>query len=120
MKREGGDAGVHRRAALITLGSYAGYASMGEFLRPPMTVLPESALVPDKNIISPPPNQFTHEVNEPQPFYFTDVQEGGPSNGQLEAGTKVVLLVHDGGDYCRVADGSGLYVQIKFSGLRKL
>jgi len=85
-----------------------------------MTILPESALVPDKNIISPSPNQFTHEVNESQPFYFTDVQEGGPPNGQLEVGTKVILLVYDGGYYCRVADGRGLYVQTKFSGLRKL
>jgi hypothetical protein len=85
-----------------------------------MTVLPESALVPDKNIISPPPNQFSHEVKEPQPFYFTDVQQGGPPNGQFEAGTKVILLVYDGGDYCRVADGRGLYVQTKFDGLRKL
>jgi len=85
-----------------------------------MTVLPESALVPDKNIISPPPNQFTHEVNELQPFYFSDVQEGGAPNGQIEAGTRVVLLVHDGGDYCRVADGRGLYVQTRFGGLRKL
>jgi len=93
---------------------------MGEFLRPPVTVLPENALVPDKNFIFPPPNQFTHEVSKPQPFYFTDVQEGGPPNGQLEAGTKVILLVHDGGDYCRVADGRGLYVQTSFKGLSKL
>jgi len=85
-----------------------------------MTVLADSALVPAKNIILPPPNQFSHKINEPQPFYLTDVQESGPPDGRLEAGTKVILLVHDGGDYCRVADGRGLYVQTRFDGLQKL
>jgi hypothetical protein len=93
---------------------------MSGFIRPPMTVLPDSALIPDKNVIRPPPNQFTHEVSETQAFYFGDAQTDDEQNGQFEAGTKVVLLVYDGGDYCRVADGRGLYVQIKITGLTKL
>jgi hypothetical protein len=93
---------------------------MSGFIRPPMTVLPESALVPDRNIIRPPPNQFTHEVITAQPFYFGDVQDGHGQDGKLEAGTKVVLLVYDGGEYCRVADGRGLYVQTRINGLKEL
>jgi hypothetical protein len=93
---------------------------MEDFLRPKTTILPESALVPDKNIISPAPNQFTHEVTRTQPFYFGDAGQGGALNGELEAGTRVVLLVDDGSEYCRVADGRGLYVQTECSGLRKL
>jgi len=93
---------------------------MSGFIRPPMTVLPDTALIPDRNIIRPPPNQFTHEVSETQAFYFGDAQAGGELSGQLEAGTKVVLLVYDGGDYCRVASGHGLYVQTKFNGLKRL
>jgi len=92
---------------------------MEGIVRPEVTILPEGSLVPAKNVISPAPNQFTHEVTRQQPYYFIDGREGGPPDGQFEAGTKVVLLVHDG-DYCRVADSQGLYVQIAYGSLRKL
>jgi hypothetical protein len=93
---------------------------MEGFIRPEAVVLPENASVPDKNLISPPPNQFTHELTRPQPFYFTEVQQGMPPNGQFLARTKVVLLVYEGGIYCRVADGRGLYVNIEYDSLKKL
>ena len=35
---------------------------MEGFLRPEATVLPEGALVPERNLIRPAPNQFTHAV----------------------------------------------------------
>jgi hypothetical protein len=92
----------------------------GFFLRPEAVVLGENAMVPDRNIISPAPNQFTHELTRPQSFYFDGAQQGTPANGEFRAGTKVVLLVYDGGNYCRVADERGLYVEIEYDSLRKL
>jgi hypothetical protein len=93
---------------------------MEGFVRPKAVVLPENATVPDRNLISPPPNQFTHELTRPQPFYFAAAQQATPPDGQFPAGTKVVLLVYDGGRYCRVADGQGLYVEVEYDSLKKL
>lgn len=83
-----------------------------------MVVLSEASLVPDRNLIRPPPNQFTHEVIRPQP-YFLDQPQGRPE-GAFGAGTRVVLMAYDGGPYCRVADGQGLYVNTAYEGLRPL
>lgn len=88
--------------------------------RPEFSVLSGSSLIPDRNLIAPVPNQFTHELTRAQPFYFSGVQQGRPPDGELPAGTKVVLMIHDGGDSCRVVDGRGLYVETEFAGLRKL
>ena len=88
--------------------------------RPKATVLPDTALVPDGNVIKPAPNQFTHELVGTAPYYYSEAQHGSPPDGELAAGTKVVLLWHDGGPRCRVADGRGLYVEIAFATLRKL
>jgi len=82
--------------------------------------LDENALIPDKNLVSPPPNQFTHELTRPQPFFFDRATEGGPAAGQLAAATKVVLMVYDGGTHCRVIDGRGLYVELAYDCLRRL
>lgn len=94
--------------------------AMDGFIRPDAVVLPEKAIVPDRNLISPAPNQFTHKLIRPQPFYFTGAQQAMQPDGQFPAGTKVVLLVYNGGNYCRVADGQGLYVEIEYDSLRKL
>ncbi len=93
---------------------------MEGFIRPDWTILPEEAAVPDRNLIAPAPNQFTHRLMRPQPFYFSAAQEGKPPNGEFPAGTKVVLLVYDGGTTCRVVDGQGLYVEIEHDSLEKL
>ena len=95
-------------------------AVMEGFVRPRAVVLPENATVPERNLIVPAPNQFTHELTRPQPFSFTGVQQAASPDGELPAGTKVVLLVYDGGRYCRVADGQGLYVEIEHDSLRAL
>ena len=87
--------------------------------RPKAVVLPESALVPDRNRISPAPNQFTHELARAQPFHFAGSEPGSPPGGELPAGTRV-LLVHDGGARCHVLDGRGLYVEIDAGALSKL
>ena len=93
---------------------------MKGFIRPDALVLPESASVPGDNQISPPPNQFTHELTHSQAFYFGDAQQAPQPDGQFPAGTKVVLLVYDGGSHCRVVDAQGLYVSVEYEGLRRL
>jgi hypothetical protein len=92
---------------------------MKGFVRPDAVVLPESAVVPDENTIRPAPNRFTHELARAQPFYYDVSRRGGTPDGELPAGTRVVLLVHDDGDpLCRVADGRGLYVEVEYDALR--
>lgn len=94
---------------------------MKGFDRPDAVVLPDSALVPDENIIRPAPNRFTHELSRAGPFHFDGSRRGGPPDGELPAGTRVVLLVHDEGDsHCRVADARGLYVEVEYKSLKPL
>jgi hypothetical protein len=88
--------------------------------RPEAIVLPDSALIPSNCLISPPPNQFTHEVTRSQAFYASHGTPSGPPTGQFDAGTKVVLLYYDGKEFCRVVDAAGHYVDTLFDGLRKL
>jgi hypothetical protein len=90
------------------------------FLRPEALVLGENATVPDKNIILPAPNQFTHEVTRSQPFFFDIAEQLAQPSGRFPTGTKVVLLVYEGGKYCRVADGQGLYVVIEYDSLKRI
>jgi hypothetical protein len=81
-------------------------------------VLDDRALVTARNLIKPPPNQFTHQVTHAQPYFFEDRK--GSADGEFPAGSLVVLLVHDGGPDCRVVDGQGLYVLTAFSGLKAI
>ena len=92
---------------------------MEGFTRPEAIVLPEGATVPDKNLISPAPNRFTHRLLRPQPYYFLRSQTSTP-NGEFPEGTEVVLLRQDDARSCRVADGRGLYVEIEFDSLAEL
>lgn len=93
---------------------------MKGFVRPKFVVLPEDSIVPNENLITPPPNQFTHKLTRRVAFYFTGPQQGRPPDGELAEGTSVVLLVHDGGNYCRVADETGLYVLVEYDSLQKI
>lgn len=93
---------------------------MDHMLRPKAAVLPESAIVPDRNMIRPPPTKFTHEVISEQPFYYIGPNQTAPPEGKFPAGTKVKLMTHDGGTMCQVADGRGLCVTTAFIGLRPL
>ena len=90
----------------------------GRMLRPKAVVLDNDALVPRKNVVKPPPNQFTHKVKRSQPYFYEDPREA--PNGEFTAGTPVVLMVHHGGDSCRVADEHGLYVETAYGGLHRL
>ena len=91
---------------------------MEGFKRPDAVVLPDEAMVPPANLIRPAPNRFTHVLPRAEPFHFAEHPAGGARpDGELPAGTKVVLLLHDGGPTCRVVDGRGLYVQVRFAAL---
>ena len=90
----------------------------GRILRPKAEVLSDAALLSARNRIKPPPNQFTHEVTTPQPYFFDEPR--GEPDGEFAAGTKVVLMEYDGGRHCRVVDGQGLYVATAYESLRRL
>jgi hypothetical protein len=62
--------------------------------------------------------QFTHVLQPSQPYFYDDAR--GAPNGEFAAGTRVVIIVHYGGAYCRLVDGQGLYVETACAGLRRL
>jgi hypothetical protein len=88
-------------------------------LRPESHVLPDDALVPDRNIVRPPPNHFTHELLVDEPYRLDRPQPAVEPDGVLPAGTPVVVLVQ-GPDRSRVVDGRGLYLEVRRASLRKL
>ena len=94
---------------------------MGRIVRPKASVLPKSALIPDKNLIQPPPNHFTHQVKSDQPYFYTVANQADAPDGMFPAGTKVTLLSRDSeGPLCHVVDGHGLHVATAFDGLRPI
>ncbi len=93
---------------------------MEKFIRPKAEILSEESLIPEKNLIYPPPNIFTHKLIRSEPYYFTSMMQGSPLDGEFPEGTKVVLLGHEGGNNCRVVDEQGIYAEIEFDSLKKL
>lgn len=73
-----------------------------------------------ENIIQPPPNQFTHQLTQDEPYYFIGPQQKSPANGTFARGTKVVLMVDDGGNYSWVVDGKGIYALTACHSLKRL
>jgi hypothetical protein len=92
---------------------------MDKMIRPKPVILPESAQLPNRNVLRPPPNKFSHRIEAEQPYYLTGVDEAAPPAGSFAAGTKVLLLREEDGE-CWVADVRGLYVAIRCDGLRPL
>jgi len=92
---------------------------MDNVIRPKTVILPDSAQLPERNVLRPPPNRFTHEIVAEQPYYYVALDQGAPPEGKFFTGTKVILLRHDGAE-CWVADGRGLYVATPCAGLRAL
>lgn len=82
---------------------------MALIIRPPITVLPETAQVPDRNLLMPPPNVFTHELLANCPYYYNEPRPGQAPAGELARGTRLLLLRTES-QACWVADASGLYV----------
>jgi hypothetical protein len=91
----------------------------GVVRRPKATVLADEALVPDSNLVKPPPNRFTHELVADEPYHLDRPERDREPDGVLEARTPVVLLV-EGPRRCRVVDGRGLYVEVRRASLRRL
>jgi hypothetical protein len=92
---------------------------MGEVSRPKAEVLAASAVIPSTNLIEPAPNQFTHEITQPEPYYYREGEEERTPDGTFERGTPVVLLHDKGSGRCHVADGRGLYVVVARTALRR-
>jgi hypothetical protein len=92
---------------------------MENVIRPQMITMEESALIPPQNLIRPAPNQFTHTLKRPQAYRF-DQSPNAQVDGELAKGTRVVLLFHEDGPLCRVANEEGLYVEIEFDSLKKI
>ena len=99
-------------------GSDAG-PDEGVMLRPPAEVLDKKALIPERNLVRPPPNHFTHELVADEPYHFDRPDQLDEPDGVLPAGTQVALLVA-GDERCRVVAGNGLYVEVRRASLRKL
>jgi hypothetical protein len=92
---------------------------MGVVQRPEAVVLGEKALVPERNLVRPPPNRFTHELVVDEPYRLDRPERTDEPDGVLRARTRVVLLV-EAADRCRVVDGRGLYVEVRRASLREL
>ena len=88
----------------------------GVMLRPEARVLPDEALVPAAEVVSPPPDRFTHELVTDEPYR----REGDSDpEGVLRAGTRVVVRA-EGAARCRVVDGGGISIEVKRSSVRRL
>jgi hypothetical protein len=87
----------------------------GKVSRPRAVVLGADALVPDRHLINPPPTRFTHTVTADQPYRFDRAEAGGV----LPAGTRV-LVISEGPETSRVADHTGLYVEVPNASLQPL
>ncbi len=86
--------------------------------RPEATILPSNAIVPAANFVEPPPNRFSHEVVDDEPYRYGADPEA-PADGTLTAGAPVLLVVDDG-RYANVVDEHGLYVRVRRASLRPL
>ena len=86
--------------------------------RPTAEILPESAVVPPRNVMAPAPDHFTHEVTSAQPYWYSDAGSKTP-DGHFEPGTKL-LMTHAEGSHAWVADARGLYVQTELATLHPL
>ena len=88
-------------------------------LRPEPTVLGDESLVPDTNIVDPPPKHFTHELVADEPYRFDRDTPKPEADGVLQSGT-LVIVVFEGKDRSRVVDNTGLSVEVSNATLRKL
>jgi hypothetical protein len=88
-------------------------------LRPNPSVLADAAVVPERNLVRPAPNRFTHRLVVDEPYRFDRPRHGDEPDGVLAAGTPVVVLV-EGADRCRVIDANGLYVEVPRASLAEL
>lgn len=95
---------------------------MPVIIRPPATVLPPEAELPERNYLRPAPNVFSHELAVGQPYYHDEplAAAHSPAGGWAAGTPLLVLRVLEEPDCCWVADGSGRYVVTPRPGLRRL
>jgi hypothetical protein len=84
---------------------------MAFIIRPPSTVLSAGAQVPDRNILVPPPNLFTHKLLVSCPYYYSEPQPGQAPAGELAQGTRVLLARTENQTHW-VIDARGLYLAL--------
>ena len=66
----------------------------GRSIRPEAVVLSDTALVPDRSVLKPPPEPVhARAVAHPPPIF--DHAQNAEANGELAAGTRVVLMVYN-------------------------
>ena len=93
---------------------------MARMIRPKAVVLDNDAMIPDRNIVKPAPNQFTHVVTQTKPYYYNGRENAKAPDGEFKQQTRVVLIRHDGGNDCWVASEEGLYAETDYRNLKKL
>jgi len=92
---------------------------MKGFIRPKAEVLPESALVPEKNQVNP-PSRITHTTVGILPYYYEQPTSAATKpDGQLAAGTRVATSAPRGA-WCRVITEKGLAIFVQGDGLKEL
>lgn len=90
----------------------------GRVLRPKMATLPESAVIPSRNLIEPAPTRFTHRLVRDEPFFLRNPESGAAPAGRLPAGTPVIVRSARGGT-CWVVDRRGLRVAVARASVEK-
>lgn len=88
-------------------------------LRPRTTVLPDAAMVPEANLRAP-PARLSHALRHGQTYHYVAAAADCPPDGQLAAGTQVLLLDEGTGVQCQVLTAQGLCVFTACAGLRAL
>jgi hypothetical protein len=91
-----------------------------QFLRPNAVVLPESATIPEANLVLPAPDAFSHRVARAQPYFYAVPRRARAPDGTFDAGTQVLVLKSTRGRWCHVADARGLRVVTARDGLEEL
>jgi hypothetical protein len=66
-----------------------------------------------------PPDNFTHELAQDEPYYLDGPQQGRPPDGEFKAGTKV-LLESPSGSYSFVTSEDGIHAAVLTSSLKPL
>jgi len=79
----------------------------------------DEAVIPDHNLIRPPPNRYTHRLIVDEPYWFDRPRHGDEPDGVFAAGTPVAVLVSDE-TRSRVVDAGGLYVEVSTGSLAPL
>jgi hypothetical protein len=79
----------------------------------------DEAVIPDHNLIRPPPTHFTHQLIVDEPYWFDRPRHGDEPDGVFASGTPVTVLVSDD-IRSRVVDAGGLYVEVSTASLAPL